>query len=84
MSRTTDFEGISLSDQHIEVLHSAVVGRGSRRITLGNAKKIYSNKRAARNAMESLEGKGIVERRNNGDWLITNLPTELHKEWLGE
>lgn len=73
---------ISLSENQFNLLKEVVDERGSAKITLFTAKKHYSGKNAAIDGVNSLCGKGIVERHREGTWIVRNLPEELADRWL--
>jgi len=73
---------ISLSENQFNLLKEVVHERGSAKISLFTAKKHYSGKNAAIDGVNSLRGKGIVERDSEGTWIVRSLPEELADRWL--
>jgi len=73
---------VSISENQFNLLKEVVDERGSAKITLFTAKKHYSGKNPAIDCVNSLRGKGIVERHSEGTWIVRKLPEELADRWL--
>ena len=73
---------VSISENQFNLLKEVVDERGSAKITLFTAKKHYSGKNHAIDGVNSLRGKGIVERHSEGTWIVRKLPEELADRWL--
>jgi len=73
---------VKLSENQYNLLKEVVAKRGRAKITLFTAKKHYSGKNPAIDGVNSLRGKGIVERHSEGTWIVRKLPEELADRWL--
>ena len=73
---------VRISEQQLQVLEKQVVGNGTLRLPFQVVRKHYSSREAAKNALGSLESKGIVEKYSEGVYRISNLPEELYRDWV--
>lgn len=76
------YDEMKLSDEQVELLRKAIVDRRTTLIKFFHADKHYSSKNAATNALQSLESKGVLEKESHNKYRITNLPEELHQQWI--
>jgi len=82
---------MNLGEKQKAVLKKAVVDKESASVTFSMARSVYGNRSAARDCLNGLEAKGILEEvkggsefKNNGNlYKITNLPEEHYDQWVG-
>jgi len=76
------FSGVQLSQEQVQLLKKRIVEEETALLTFEAARSLYSSKTAARNALQSLQEKGVIDRVGPGKYKISSLPEELHEKWI--